>query len=416
VTGDADAGPPAGAGHAPDVERAPGDDRAVLIGYGDLGVKSRGVRTRMAERLRDHCAALLAARSLPGTVEREWARLVVRFAADAGSDPDAVARALADAFGAVWTRPAAVCAPTVDAVVAALVAVAHERPRSGGTVGPFAVRANRAGDHPFGARDLEVAGGRAIEAATGASVDLDDPAVVYRVDCRDDEAFVSATQYDGPGGLPLGTQGRVVALVSGGIDSPVAAYEAMRRGCEVTPLYVSLGDYGGPDHEARAVETVRHLARYAPASDVDLRVVDAGELVEDLVREVGPTRMLSLRRAMLAAAGAVADDVGAHAVVTGEVIGQKSSQTGPNLAVVGRAIDRPVHRPLVTRDKADVTAQARAIGTYDDSTLPVGCERVAPRHPETNATVAGVRAAEPPDLLVRARRLAADPRRVPLDD
>jgi thiamine biosynthesis protein ThiI len=101
----------------------------------------------------------------------------------------------------------------------------------------------------------------------------------------------------------------------------------------------------------------------------------------------------------------------AHAIVTGEVLGQKSSQTGPNLAVTDAAVDRPIHRPLLTRDKADVTDQARRIGTFDDSTLPVGCDRIAPAHPETNATIAAVRAAEPDDLLARAERAARERRR-----
>jgi thiamine biosynthesis protein ThiI len=133
--------------------------------------------------------------------------------------------------------------------------------------------------------------------------------------------------------------------------------------------------------------------------------VPAGDLVADLAASVADTRMLSLRRAMLAAAEALADRVGAHSVTTGESLGQKSSQTGANLAVTDAAVSLPVHRPLLTRDKNDVTEQARQVGTFDDSTLPVGCERVAPPHPETNATLAEVVAAEPDDLLDRARAL-----------
>lgn len=411
---DEPSGPP---GAASDVR--PRSPDVALVGYGELGTKSSEVRSRMAERLRERCAALLAARGVDGEVERRWARLVVRT-----PDPDAAARAAADAFGAVWARPAIACEPTETAIVDALVALAERRRADGegaedeGTAdggpdpAPFAIRANRAGEHAFSARELKIAGGRAIQAATGAPVDLDDPAVVYRVDCRASTAFVSAVQYDGPGGLPLGTQGRAVALVSGGIDSPVAAYETMRRGCEVQPVYVGLGDYGGPDHEARAVETVRRLSRYAPGSDLRLRVVEAGDLVADLVERVDDTRMLSLRRAMVTIAATLATDADAHAVVTGEVLGQKSSQTGPNLAVTDAAVDLPIHRPLLTRDKADVTAQARRIGTYDDSTLPVGCDRVAPTHPATNATIEAVLAAEPDDLLVRAERSARERCRV----
>jgi thiamine biosynthesis protein ThiI len=198
-----------------------------------------------------------------------------------------------------------------------------------------------------------------------------------------------------------------VLLLSGGIDSPVAGYELMRRGCEIVPLYVDLGDYGGPDHRARAVETAGVLRRYAPGRLDRLWVAPAGDLVADLAASVGDTRMLSLRRAMLAVAETLAESVGAHSVATGEALGQKSSQTGANLATTDAAVSLPVHRPLLTRDKNDVTEQARRIDTFEDSTLPVGCERVAPPHPETNATLTDVVSAEPDDLLDRARSLVA---------
>jgi thiamine biosynthesis protein ThiI len=244
--------------------------------------------------------------------------------------------------------------------------------------------------------------------AVGGSVDLDDPDRVYRVECRPERAFVSAVEYAGPGGLPAGTQGKTVVLVSGGIDSPVAAWELLRRGCHVVPVYVDLGDYGGADHRARAVETVGRVARRAPNLDMGLRCVPGGPLVDRVVETVDGTRMLSLRRAMLRMAATVAEDCGADAVATGEVIGQKSSQTGPNLAVTAAAVDCPVRRPLLIWDKEDVVAAARDLGTFEDATLPVGCERVAPPHPETAATHAAVEAAEPDDLLEQAATVASE--------
>ncbi|MFB6081056.1 MAG: tRNA sulfurtransferase [Haloferacaceae archaeon] len=323
-----------------------------LVASGEIGVKSSSVRGRMECRLRDNLAAILDDRGVEATVERRWSRLVVDAA-----DPVAAADAAADVPGVVWARPAAVCDASLDAI---------------------------------------------SEAATGATVDLDDPGTTVRVDVREADAFVAAREVRGPGGLPVGTQGRAVALVSGGIDSPVAAWGTMRRGCSVVPTYVDLGDYGGADH--RAVETIRRLGRYAPNEDLRPRIVEAGDVVATLVEEVGATRMLSLRRAMLAAGAGVAERADARAVVTGESLGQKSSQTGPNLAVTDAAVDRPVHRPLLTRDKAEVVDAAGDLGTFEDATVTAGCQRVAPAHPETNATLAAVVAAEPDDLLARARR------------
>lgn len=380
---------------------------AAVVRYGEAGIKSDKVRGQMLDRLAENVRAILDDRGIPGQVERHWSRVLIRPPED---DPsvfraDGAARAAADAFGVVSTRPAITTVPEADALAEAAVSWTDDHPE-GAT---FAVRANRAGAaevHPFTSQEVASEVGAAIGDATGADVDLDDPDRVYRLDVREDEAFVSAVEYDGPGGLPVGTQGKVVALFSGGIDSPVAAYELFKRGLEVVPVYLDLGDYGGSDHLARAIETAGTVARSAPHVDARLRVVPAGDLVDDLVAATGPTRMLSLRRAMLRTAEAVAEDVGAHSVATGESIGQKSSQTGPNVRVTDAAASLPVHRPLLTLDKPEIVERAREIGTFVDATVNVGCERVAPNYPETNATLADVEAAEPDDLLDRAAALA----------
>jgi thiamine biosynthesis protein ThiI len=375
-------------------------ETAVVVSYGEVGTKSSGVRAKMERRLRGQVAAALDARGVDADVERRWSRIVVWTDA-----VDAAAETCGTVPGVVTARPATVCPATLDAVRETLATLAAEHP----TDATFAVRARRAGPsdaHPFTSRDLEREGGRVVVEATGATVDLDDPDVTYHVECRKSEAFVSTGAVSGPGGLPLGTQGRAVVLLSGGIDSPVAAWEMMRRGCLVAPVYVDLGDYGGADHRARAERVAGVLSERAPTDETPLRVVQMGPLVAELVAAVGDTRMLSLRRAMLAAADELADELDAHSLVTGESMGQKSSQTGVNLAVTDAAVSRPVHRPLLTCDKTDVVAAARELGTYDDATLPVGCERVAPSRPETYATLDDVVAAEPDDLLARARELA----------
>ena len=371
----------------------------VLVRYGEIGTKSSKVRIDMERLLCDNVESMLASRGVDATVDHEWSRLLVR--ADDPESTDAACDAVCDTFGVVSASPARSVAPTAETIHDALRDAAADHPE-GAT---FAVRAKRTGNkeaHPFTSRDLEVEGGSVVEAETGAGVDLDDPDRTYYVECRAEEAFVFTEKRPGPGGLPLGTQGTAVVLLSGGLDSPVAAWELMKRGCEIVPVYVDLGEYGGVDHQARALSTVGELARYAPDHDLSLRIAPAGDIVETLMAEVGATRMLSLRRVMLRIAETVAREVGAHSVVTGDSLGQKSSQTGGNLAATDVAVDLPVHRPLLTRDKTDIVDQAREIGTFDDSTITVGCEQVAPSHPETNATAEAVAAAEPADLLERA--------------
>lgn len=381
--------------------QTPEPDVAV-VRYGELGIKSGEVRSKMLNRLANNVAAVLADRSLAGEVEQRWSRVLVR-----GDDVDALARAASDVFGVVSTRPALTVEPIQEAIADAAERLAGDHP----TGSTFAVRANRAGapdTHPFSSQSLEREVGTVVGEVTGAAVDLDDPDVTYRLDVRENDAFVSAVEYDGPGGLPAGTQGKTVVLFSGGIDSPVATWELLKRGLEPVPLYVDLGEYGGPDHLARAEETARQVGRFAPHVDMRLRVADAGELVANLADETQATRMLSLRRAMLRMAETVAADLGAHSVATGESIGQKSSQTGANLRVTDAATSLPVHRPLLTCDKPDIVEQARAIETFRDATMNVGCERVAPTYPETGATLDQVDRAEPDELLDRAAEVAAD--------
>jgi len=391
----------------------PPDASTVLVRHGEISLKSDAVRQRMEATLARTIDAMLDDRAIPGEVSRQRNRLFV-----ATEEPAAATAAVTDCFGVVSASPTNVVDPTLDAIRDALAAVV-EACYDGGT---FAVRARRAGDagsHDFASPDVEREGGAAIwdaiESAGGdPEVDLDAPDFEVFVEARPDAAYVFNEKRPGPGGLPLGTQAPMVALLSGGIDSPVAAWEIMRRGSPVVPVYVDLGDLGGPDHRARAISTAQSLARYAPTVDMEVRVVPGGEVVEELSETMGHMRMLALRRFMLAVGEAIAEAEGAAGVVTGEAIGQKSSQTATNLAVTDAAVDLPVHRPNLTRDKSEIVERAREIGTFEESTIPAGCNRVAPSRPATAADLGVVREAEPEDLLARARTVAADAKRVPV--
>ena len=383
---------------------------AVLLGHGDFGAKSGGVRARMADRVAADVAAALDAAGIDADVEQPWSRIVLRT-----DRPEAAARTAATVPGVGFARPAVATDPRLPSLTGAarrLAATAsHRRDET------YAVDSDRIGPadaHGFSNDEVKREVGRVVGEVTGAGVDLDDPDRTYRIEAREAAAFVSVDRIDGPGGLPVGSQGRVVALVSGGIDSPVAAWRLLRRGFAVVPVYVDLGEYGGADHRARAIDAVGTLAARAPRADLRPRVVDGGPLVERIVTATHDTRMLSLRRVMLSAADGVADRAAAHGLATGEAAGQKSSQTGANLAVTDAAASRPVHRPLLSADKADIVAEARALGTYDGSTVPVGCERIAPPHPETAATRSAVADAEPDDLLDAAREAGRDAEIVPL--
>ncbi|ELZ25002.1 thiamine biosynthesis protein [Halosimplex carlsbadense 2-9-1] len=382
----------------------PGAD-VVVVRHGEIGTKSEHVGAKMERRLRENLAAVLEDRGVDAEIEQRRFRL--RLHTD---EPEAATAAAADTFGVVSASPAVRVEPTLDAIRQGLADAA----RAGYDGGSFAVSARRAGvesAHPFSSTDIEREGGSAVwgaaeETGVEPEVDLDDPDTDLFVDCREDDALVFLEKRPGPGGLPLGTQDPVVALMSGGIDSPVAAWELMKRGAPVIPVYVDLGDYGGVDHRARAVSTTETLARYAPDRDMRLRIAPAGDAVAAIAETVDVGRMLVLRRFMFRVAAAVADDHDAVGIVTGEAIGQKSSQTTANLAVTSAAVALPVHRPLLTVDKTDITARADEIGTFGESTIPAGCERLAPDYPETRGRLGAIEEREPDDVRERARAVA----------
>lgn len=380
--------------------------RTVLVSYGSLTTKSESARWSMLEALEAQLRGLLDHRGQTATIDLGRDRCYLRCDETA---VESVARTAATTFGVAAARPAVRVEPIRDAITSTLesfAATQYDAQR-------FAVRAHRAGDeHPFTSEDVERFGGAAVfEGApedTTPTVDLDDPELTIRVEVRPEDAYVSCSRYDGPGGLPYGTQAPVVALVSGGIDSPVAAYELLRRGSPVVPVYLALGDYGGPDHAARAAQTVRRLAAHAPHDDWGYYRVPAGEDVALLADELDAGRMLAFRRYAFRVAAAIADREDAAGIATGEAIGQKSSQTTANLSVTARGTDYPVYRPLLTMDKHEITERARAIGTFDDSTIPAGCQRFAPASPATDVSIEWLRGVEPAGLFEHAEQAAAN--------
>ncbi|ADD07010.1 ThiI-type thiouridine biosynthesis protein [Natrialba magadii ATCC 43099] len=381
----------------------PGAD-TVLIRHGDVNTKSNTVKRYMEDCLAENLTALLADRSIPGEVERRWNRPLIHTDEE---HVEAATATAADAFGVV----SASAVRTVDTAKGEICAALTEAAEACYDGGSFAVDARRADKTlPYTSEDLAREGGTAIwdavEDEFEPEVDLDDPDLTFGVEVREDFAFIYLEKVPGPGGLPLGAQEPVIALISGGIDSPVAAYEMMRRGSPIVPVYVDLGAYGGIDHEVRAMETVRTLSRYAPNFDMQVYTVPGGETVDLLVETMEQGRMLSLRRFFYRTAEHLASRVDAHGIVTGEAVGQKSSQTLQNLGVTSRVTRLPIHRPLLTWDKADIVAKAREIDTFTQSTINAGCNRVAPDRAETNARLEPLLEYEPDDLFERAEEAA----------
>jgi thiamine biosynthesis protein ThiI len=248
---------------------------------------------------------------------------------------------------------------------------------------------------PLSSPAVNAAIGAVIKEATSRRVDLDAAELTVTIEILPGEVLYSVEKVPGAGGLPVGVSGHVVTLLSGGIDSPVAAARMMRRGCHVTFVHFHSAPYLDRSSQAKAREIVRRLVAYH--GDARLLLVPFGEVQREIVTRVPPpARVVLYRRMMLRIASEIAHRIGAEALVTGDSLGQVASQTLPNLAVVEQAASLPVFRPLIGMDKLEVSTEAQRLGTFEISIEPDQdcCSLFVPRHPTTRARRAAIEAAE----------------------
>src|SRR5581483_1190416 len=233
--------------------------------------------------------------------------------------------------------------------------------------------------------------GATVREKTGARVDLENAALTVTVEILPRDAFFGFDKIAGAGGLPVGASGRVAALISGGFDSPVAAYRMMQRGCRVIFVHFHSAPYQDKTSQEKVRRLVARLTRHQFQSR--LYLVPFGEVQRRIVAAVArPLRVVLYRRMMLRIGEAIARREKARALITGESLGQVASQTLDNLAVIEAAARLPILRPLVGMDKQEIIDQARRIGTFDISSVPDQdcCQLFVPKHPATRARFADV--------------------------
>lgn len=280
----------------------------------------------------------------------------------------------------------------VDAIANAILAdlEGHADPRT------FRVSARRADKRfPLTSPQIEREVGGRIKEVRRWTVNLDDPEFTIHVEALTDDAFYYFGKEPGAGGMPVGVSGRVACLLSGGIDSPVAAWRLMRRGCRV--LLVHFHSY--PILSRASQEKARELARLLTQFQFRSRLflVPFGEIQQQVTLSVAPPlRVVIYRRLMMRIAERIARNHKAQALVTGEVVGQVASQTLENLSSIDRVVSMPVLRPLIGMDKDEITAESQRLGTYPISIIPDQdcCTLFTPRHPATRARNDDVERAE----------------------
>lgn len=260
----------------------------------------------------------------------------------------------------------------------------------------FKIQARRAQkNYPLNSQQLNERLGAFLVEKTGRKVRLKDPDLTCHVDLVGKEALVYFDKIRGAGGLPVSSSGKVVALLSGGIDSPVAAFKMMKRGCRVIFVHFHSFPHTTPESLEKVRQIAALLSRYQYRSK--LHMIPFAELQRQVVAFTPPdSRIILYRRLMLRIAEKVALQERAQGLVTGESIGQVASQTLPNIRVISRVARLPVLRPLIGDDKEEIIEVARDIGTYPVSILPDVdcCSLFVPRHPVTRARAGVIEASE----------------------
>lgn len=333
----------------------------VLLKVGEIVLKGRN-RKMFERKLRNNLQAALDEVG-PVTISQRYG--VVLLEPGEGVDPLAVAERAQHVIGLVWVHPAVRVAKTAEAAADAAVRLLADR-----TEGAFTVRARRR-DKSFPMRSGELAAyiGTAIQRAHGLPVNLSNPDIEVRVEVDRDEILVFTEALAGPGGLPVGVSGRALSLLSGGIDSPVATYRMLQRGLSCDLLHFSGMPQTGPESIYKAYAVQRLLGKYA--AGLRLWVVPFGKAQQQLAAAgTGRLQIIAQRRIMLKTAEQLAHREGAHALITGDCLGQVSSQTLSNMTTLHDAVQMPVLRPLVGFDKVEIIREARKLGTLAISELP----------------------------------------------
>ncbi len=366
---------------------------SVLVRYGEIAIKSDRTRRRMTSLLTRSIRGALREHSVTfKKVRVEYGRIFVD-----SDQAERAAEVTSQVFGVVSTSPVVVTDANLDIIVEQGLALARANFKEGLT---FAVGARRVGTHDFTSQEVrEILGARILKelADLNLRVNLSNPEQLIYVEVRNNLAYIFTDTVKGAGGMPTGSQGKVVCTVSTGLDSPIAAYKVMKRGCIPVFVHFDMFPYSSSQCKDLAIRQVRHLAGYVYGYEVKLYIIPHGEGMM-CVQESCPAKLICIfcRRNMLRMARLVAIKENADAIVTGEIIGEQASQTSRNLRVTDAAVcDYPILRPCAGDDKVEIEHFAAKIGTYKFAEEGLsGCCGLVPDYPSIHADLETVENAE----------------------
>ena len=350
----------------------------IIARYGELALKSDGVRKRFENRLANNIRA-----SIDAEVKVRQARIYI-----SPKDFNDAIEKLERIFGIVSYSPVVTTKSTFEDIEESVSSYAEKLHDEGllDENTKFAISCRRVGNHEFSSQEMAAFAGAVVVRKYSSPVDLTNPELTIYLEVRDNDTYIFHEKIPGPGGLPLGTQGKVVALVSSGIDSPVATYLMMKRGCQVIALFCDNDPYTTPEALKNFNDLIDQLNLYASGAPIKRRVVKYGDYLSTCKSDA-PDKMTCVlcKSGMYKLAGKLAKKMHAEAVIDGSSLGQVASQTLPNILATREDLDVPVLSPLIGLDKVEITRIAEKIGTFEISKRDDGGCKAVPRYPETKA-------------------------------
>ncbi|MBO3769843.1 MAG: tRNA uracil 4-sulfurtransferase ThiI [Thermoproteota archaeon] len=351
--------------------------KVCVIHYSEIGLKGRNrpfFERKLVENVKRVLKGVWDVR-----IERLQGRLV--FPVD-NADLQRIVESVKSVFGVSWFAFASVSEPTVDSIKKTVLEEASKIVAGGDALKVEVKRADKS--FPITSIELSKILGEVLVKNLGVKISLKNPSKKIYVEILKREAYVFTERIRGPGGLPVGSSGRVLSLISGGIDSPVASYLMMKRGCEVHYIHFHPFYDNSEAENSKVMEIVRKLLPYSGRTTVTF--IPSYEFQMATVNIPAKYDLVLFRRFMFKVAERIAEAEGAKALVTGESLAQVASQTLDNIVAISIGLKMPVFRPLIGYDKEEIIALANKIGTYELSIKPYrDCCSIIARHPETRA-------------------------------
>ena len=358
----------------------------IIARYGEIGLKSPKIRSRFERKLVKNIEATFEC-----DVERNQGRIYIH-----PQDFDDGIEKLNRVFGVVSYSPATSTQTAYEQIDETLTDYVKELVLEGliDENTKFAIKCRRVGTHDFTSQEMAAHCGGVVRKVVLAPVDLTNPDLTIFVEVREDDTYIFHEKIKGPGGLPLGTQGKVVVLLSSGIDSPVAVYMMMKRGCEVVALHCNNDPFSGPKVTENFNALVDQLNIYARGVPIQKRIVGYGEYLQT-AKDNAPEKMTCVlcKSGMYRIAEKLARKIGADAIVDGSSVGQVASQTLSNILATRYGVEMPILSPLIGLDKEEITEIAKKIGTFEISKIDDGGCSAVPKYPETRADLERVKKA-----------------------